>query len=231
MPSIADRLETVRDRICQATHENHRSDSDILLLAVSKKHPASAIAAAHAVGQNHFGENYLQEALDKIGSLSMPELIWHFIGPIQSNKTRAIAENFHWVHTVDRLKIAQRLSNQRPAALAPINLCIQVNIDNELSKSGVTIEEVEELAVAIENLPNIKLRGLMAIPRPNTGDINEGSNAFKKMYDLFNQLKSNNLFSNFDTLSMGMSADLEMAIANGSTIVRIGTDIFGPREK
>ncbi len=223
---LAQRLQDVKQRILDQTVIAKRSAGTISLLAVSKKHPVAKIDEAYQCGQKDFGENYLQEALEKIEALKYKDLVWHFIGPIQSNKTRAISEHFDWVHTVDRLKIAQRLSDQRPQNFDPINVCIQVNIDDEASKSGILKNEALTLARAISDLPNIKLRGLMAIPKA----INEGDDAsFRQMHDLFEHLAGLNEFPDWDTLSMGMSADLEQAIANGANIVRIGTDIFGPR--
>lgn len=224
--NLAQRLQDVKQRILDQAVITKRSPSTITLLAVSKKHTAAAIDEVHQSGQKDFGENYLQEALEKIEALKHKDLVWHFIGPIQSNKTRPIAEHFDWAHTVDRLKVAQRLSDQRPKNLSPINVCIQVNIDEEASKSGVSQDQALTLARAISTLPNIKLRGLMAIPKANiTGD----DSSFRQMHDLFNQLSELNEFPDWDTLSMGMSSDLEHAIANGANIVRIGTDIFGPR--
>jgi len=193
------------------------------LLAVSKTKPASDLREAYAAGLRDFGENYLQEALGKQAELSGLPLIWHFIGPIQSNKTRAIAENFAWVHSVDRLKIAQRLSEQRPADLPPLNICIQVNVSGEASKSGCTPEDLPALAQAISALPNLRLRGLMAIPEP-TEDSDEQNAAFAAVRTLQDQLNLP-----LDTLSMGMSHDLEAAIAQGATWVRIGTALFGAR--
>jgi pyridoxal phosphate enzyme (YggS family) len=193
------------------------------LLAVSKTKPASDLREAFSAGLRDFGENYLQEALGKQTELSDLPLIWHFIGPIQSNKTRAIAENFAWVHSVDRLKIAQRLSEQRPADLPPLNVCIQVNVSGEASKSGCAPEDLPALAQAIIALPNLRLRGLMAIPEP-TDDSDEQNAAFAAVRTLQDQLNLP-----LDTLSMGMSHDLEAAIAQGATWVRIGTALFGAR--
>lgn len=224
--NLADNLRQTQQRIHQQAIDAKRIASEIRLLAVSKKHPASSIDALYQSGQRDFGENYLQEALDKINALKHHSIVWHFIGPIQSNKTRAIAEHFQWVHTVDRLKIAQRLSDQRPQESEAINLCIQVNIDHEASKSGVDKNQVLTLARAIVTLPKIKLRGLMAIPRPS--DVKDDS-SFRQMHELYAEIASMSEFPHWDTLSMGMSADLEQAIANGANIVRIGTDIFGPR--
>lgn len=201
-----------------------RDASSIHLLAVSKTKPAPAVREAYAAGMRDFGENYLQEALGKQAELTDLPLSWHFIGPIQSNKTRAIAENFAWVHSVDRLKIAQRLSEQRPADLPPLNICIQVNVSGEASKSGCTPADLPDLANAISALPRLKLRGLMAIPEP-TEDRAAQDAAFAAVRDLQNSLNLP-----LDTLSMGMSHDLESAIAQGATWVRIGTALFGARD-
>ena len=193
-------------------------------MAVSKTRPASAIRDAWAAGLTHIGENYLQEALDKIDQLQDLPLVWHFIGPIQSNKTRAIAEHFDWVHSVDRLKIAQRLSEQRPAQLPPLNICLQVNISGEASKSGVTPAELPQLADAVAALPNLQLRGLMAIPAPAA----DSAGRRAPLQALREAMA--NLDLPLDTLSMGMSDDLDEAIAEGSTLVRIGTALFGARD-
>ncbi len=207
-----------------------RPAGSVALLAVSKQQPATAIAEVAAAGQTRFGENYLQEALPKMAALAegeQAELEWHFIGPIQSNKTRLIAENFAWVHSVDRLKIAQRLSMQRPGELEPLNLCLQVNISGEASKSGVEPAELAELAMAVAALPRLRLRGLMAIPAP-CDDFAEQRRACARLREWQEQLAGSGLL--LDTLSMGMSDDLEAAIAEGATLVRIGTAIFGPRQ-
>ena len=196
------------------------------MLAVSKRHPAERIEALHALGQAAFGENYVQEALDKMKQLSALPIEWHFIGPLQSNKTREAAGHFHWVQTVDRAKIARRLADQRPAELPPLNVCIQVNIDREPQKHGVMPEEAEQLARLCADLPRLCLRGLMCIPRIGSGD-HDPSASYRLMAGLFRDLQSGGL--ELDTLSMGMSADLEAAVANGSTMVRIGTDLLGPR--
>lgn len=203
------------------------------LLAVSKTKPASDLREAANAGQLAFGENYLQEALEKIEALSdIPDIEWHFIGPIQSNKTRSIAEHFHWTHSVDRLKIAQRLNDQRPNNLPPLNICLQVNVDNEESKSGCRLDELPELAAAIHQLPRLKLRGLMAIPDP--GQPEEDLRAsFQALANALDKLKQQNDLPDtlsLDTLSMGMSGDLELAIAEGATMVRIGTALFGVRD-
>ena len=224
MSTIADNIGLVSQRIRAAADAVQRDASSIHLLAVSKTKPAQAVREAYAAGLHDFGENYLQEALGKQADLTDLPLSWHFIGPIQSNKTRAIAEHFAWVHSVDRLKIAQRLSEQRPADLPPLNICIQVNVSGEASKSGCTPADLPALATAISALPRLKLRGLMAIPEP-TQDRAEQDAAFATVRDLQASL---NLA--LDTLSMGMSHDLESAIAQGATWVRIGTALFGARD-
>ncbi|EAR62878.1 YggS family pyridoxal phosphate-dependent enzyme [Neptuniibacter caesariensis] len=226
MSSIAKNLEKVRQQIADTAVQSNRQSNEITLLAVSKTRPADDLRSAYEEGQRHFGENYLQESLEKIQSLSDLDICWHFIGPLQSNKTRTVAENFDWMHTVDRLKIAQRLSAQRPEQLAPLNICIQVNISNEDSKSGCSPEQVAELADQISQLPNISLRGLMAIPKASS-DPKEQAEAFQKMRLL--QLELQQSHPQLDTLSMGMSGDMNEAISAGSTIVRVGTAIFGPR--
>ena len=224
MSTIADNIGLVSQRIRAAADAVQRDASSIHLLAVSKTKPAQAVREAYAAGLLEFGENYLQEALGKQAELTDLPLSWHFIGPIQSNKTRAIAENFAWVHSVDRLKIAQRLSEQRPADLPPLNICIQVNVSGEASKSGCTPADLPALARAISALPRLKLRGLMAIPEP-TEDRTEQDAAFAAVRDLQASLNLP-----LDTLSMGMSHDLESAIAQGATWVRIGTALFGARD-
>ena len=224
MSTIADNISHVGSRIQTATQAAHRPENSVQLLAVSKTKPAEALREAYAAGLRDFGENYLQEALSKQLELADLPLIWHFIGPIQSNKTRAIAEHFDWVHSVDRLKIAQRLSEQRPAELPPLIICIQVNVSGEASKSGCTPEDLPALAAAISALPRLKLRGLMAIPEP-TDDRAEQDAAFAAVQKLRASLDLP-----LDTLSMGMSHDLESAIAQGATWVRIGTALFGARD-
>ena len=224
MSTIADNIGLVSQRIRAAADAVQRDASSIHLLAVSKTKPARAVREAYAAGLRDFGENYLQEALGKQADLTDLPLSWHFIGPIQSNKTRAIAEHFAWVHSVDRLKIAQRLSEQRPADLPPLNICIQVNVSGEASKSGCTPADLPALATAISALPRLKLRGLMAIPEP-TEDRAEQDAAFATVRDLQASLNLP-----LDTLSMGMSHDLESAIAQGATWVRIGTALFGARD-
>ncbi|WMI99592.1 YggS family pyridoxal phosphate-dependent enzyme [Pseudomonas chlororaphis subsp. aurantiaca] len=224
MSTIADNIALVSARIRAAAQASQRDESSIHLLAVSKTKPAAALREAYAAGLRDFGENYLQEALGKQAELGDLPLSWHFIGPIQSNKTRAIAENFAWVHSVDRLKIAQRLSEQRPADLPPLNICIQVNVSGEASKSGCTPADLPALASAIGALPRLKLRGLMAIPEP-TEDRAAQDAAFAAVRRL-----NESLDLPTDTLSMGMSHDLEAAIAQGATWVRIGTALFGARD-
>ncbi|NLC10187.1 MAG: YggS family pyridoxal phosphate-dependent enzyme [Gammaproteobacteria bacterium] len=227
MSTITDNINKLRDQIRSAAATYQRSADSIKILAVSKTHPASAIAQAHEAGLFDIGENYLQEALEKQAQLTHLPLTWHFLGPVQSNKTKAIAENFTWVHTVDRLKVAQRLSAQRPAHLPPLNICVQVNISQEATKSGCAIDELTELASAIQNLDNVTLRGLMIIPQPST-DFTEQRAAFRQTNLLMQELNQQ-LGLQLDTLSMGMSNDLEAAIAEGATCIRIGTAIFGQR--
>lgn len=224
MSTIADNIQLVSSRIQAAVTAANRAENSVQLLAVSKTKPAQALREAYAAGLRDFGENYLQEALGKQLELADLPLIWHFIGPIQSNKTRAIAEHFDWVHSVDRLKIAQRLSEQRPAELPPLNICIQVNVSGEASKSGCTPADLPALAAAINALPRLQLRGLMAIPEP-TEDRAEQDAAFAAVQKL-----QASLDLPLDTLSMGMSHDLESAIAQGATWVRIGTALFGARD-
>jgi len=228
MSTIADNILQVSSRIHAATLAANRAENSVQLLAVSKTKPAQDLREAYAAGLRDFGENYLQEALGKQLELADLPLIWHFIGPIQSNKTRAIAEHFDWVHSVDRLKIAQRLSEQRPADLPPLNICIQVNVSGEASKSGCTPADLPALASAINALPRLKLRGLMAIPEP-TEDRAAQDAAFAAVRDLIKGLQAS-LNLPLDTLSMGMSHDLESAIAQGATWVRIGTALFGARD-
>ena len=224
MSTIAENIANVRERIKRAAEVAGRDPAAITLLAVSKTRPTSAIRDAWAAGLKDIGENYLQEALDKMAELSDLPLHWHFIGPIQSNKTRPIAEHFDWVHSVDRLKIAQRLSDQRPEHLPPLNVCLQVNISAEDSKSGVSLAELPELAAAVAALPRIRLRGLMAIPAPA-----ETSEARRAPLAALRQA-AQSLPLDLDTLSMGMSDDLTEAGQEGATIVRIGTALFGQRQ-
>jgi pyridoxal phosphate enzyme (YggS family) len=226
MNNMEKNLNDIHARITSAANASGRAADSIMLLAVSKKKPASDIRLAFGCGQRDFGENYLQEALQKMQELQDLEINWHFIGAIQSNKTRSIAEAFDWVHCVDRLKIATRLSEQRPATLAPLNICIQVNIDHEASKAGIELSELDDLARAIAVLPGIRLRGLMVIPAPRT-NYSEQCEAFARLAAALASLQQQGL--DCDTLSMGMTQDMDAAIAQGSTLVRIGTAIFGER--
>ena len=224
MSTIAENIAKVGERIRAAAQASGRDLDHIGLLAVSKTKPAAAVREAYAAGIRDFGENYLQEALEKQAELSELPLIWHFIGPIQSNKTKPIAEHFAWVHSVDRLKIAQRLSEQRPTGLPPLNICLQVNVSAEDSKSGCAPVELAALAQTVNQLPNLRLRGLMAIPEP-TDDVAAQRAAFARLRELRDGLPLP-----LDTLSMGMSHDLDAAIAEGATWVRIGTALFGARD-
>ncbi len=230
MHNIENRLEAVQQRIQTACTECERSAAGVQLLAVSKTQPADAVRQAYNSGQLAFGENYLQEALDKQALLTDLPLQWHFIGPIQSNKTRPIAEHFDWVHSVDRFKIAQRLNDQRGTSKQPLQICIQVNIDQEASKAGVNPAEVLSLVQQVAELPNLRLRGLMAIPAA-AAELASQRLAFEKVRKLLESLQRALPDQSLDTLSMGMSGDLEAAIYEGATIVRIGTDIFGPRQR
>jgi len=226
MASIAENISTIREQITKCAVASGRSPDSVSLLAVSKTQSAERVREAFAAGQRDFGENYVQEALAKIAALPLPGICWHFIGPIQSNKTREIAGNFAWVHSVDRLKIAQRLDAQRPVSMAPLNVCIQVNLSAEETKSGTSLEEVEALCAQIGQLKNLRLRGLMAIPAPCADPVLQRE-VFRPLADLLNRLAPH--YPHMDTLSIGMSDDFESAIAEGSTIVRIGSAIFGPR--
>lgn len=230
MSAISDNLQAVRMAIVEAAHTAGRDPAAIQLLAVSKTFGPEDVVEAAANGQVAFGENYLQEALDKMAAVQALQpglaLSWHFIGPIQSNKTRQIASHFDWVHAVDREKTAQRLSDQRPEGLPPLNICLQVNISDEVSKSGVAPEDVSALAHKLAALPGLRLRGLMAIPEPAQDGAQQRA-PFARMRELLARLRAEGL--EVDTLSMGMSGDLAAAVAEGSTIVRIGTAIFGHR--
>lgn len=226
METIADRLKSALATIQQSTLDANRPLNSVELLAVSKTKPVSDIVQAYEAGQRLFGENYVQEGVEKINTLkSYADIEWHFIGPLQSNKTRLVAENFDWMHTLDRAKIAQRLNDQR-SAHKTLNVCIQVNIDQDDNKSGVSPATLADLAATIDALPNLSLRGLMTIPKVNQLD-SELAASFVKMADLFGQLQSR--YPNVDTLSMGMSGDMQRAIRCGSTMVRVGTGIFGKR--
>jgi len=226
MTTIATNLQGIHARIENACRAAGRHPESVSLLAVSKTFGADAVAQAHAAGQTAFGENYIQEAVEKITALAQLSLQWHCIGPIQSNKSRLVAEHFDWVHTVDRLKIAQRLSEQRPTYLAPLQVCIQVNVDAGLNKSGIAPNNALELAQAVAKLPGLRLRGLMCIPEP-APDFIACCAVFTRVRALFDHMNSAGM--SLDTLSMGMSADLEAAIAGGSTMVRVGSAIFGKR--
>ncbi len=226
MSSIAENYSSIGQQIKLATQKAGRDANAVTLLAVSKTRTAEDIRGLYQLGQRQFGENYTQEALEKIAALSDLPIIWHFIGPIQSNKSRSIAEHFDWVHSVDRLKIAKRLSEQRPSHLPALNICVQVNISHELSKSGCLPESAEALLNQIAELPNLSLRGLMTIPAATT-DITEQRQALARMKHLFETLQQKH--PSLDTLSMGMSNDMEIAIQEGATMVRIGTALFGPR--
>ncbi|MCE9685234.1 YggS family pyridoxal phosphate-dependent enzyme [Shewanella sp. AS16] len=229
MTTITDRLAQAQHRIALAAQKCARDPADITLLAVSKTKPLAQIIAAYEAGQRRFGENYVQEGESKIIALKAdyPDIEWHFIGPLQSNKSRIVAEHFDWMHTLSREKIAQRLSEQRPAGMAPLNVCIQINVSQEESKSGVAPEHMLPLAAAIAGLSGLCLRGLMAIPTA-TYDYELQRREFAQLQQLFQQLQAH--YPEVDTLSMGMSNDLETAIAQGSTLVRIGSAIFGERD-
>jgi len=224
---VTENFRKIQDLLAKATADAGRPAGSVRLLAVSKRKPVAAILEAVAAGQRDFGENFVQESLAKIGQIANDDIVWHFIGHLQANKTRSVAEHFHWVHTVDRLKIAQRLSRHRPYYADDLNICIQVNIDREEAKSGVTVEDLPELAHAIAALPKLRLRGLMCIPaiRETPGEQRE---PFAKLKMQLDALTKSGL--NLDTLSMGMSSDYEAAIPEGATIVRIGTALFGKRE-
>ena len=224
MTTISQRFKQIRSQISNAELAYNRRPGSVLLLAVSKTKPAEDIAAAYQAGQRHFGENYLQEALRKQQELGAYDITWHFIGPIQSNKTKPLATHFDWVHSVDSLKIAKRLSEQRPTHLPALNICLQVNISDEQSKSGIALAELPQLYEQIAKLPNLKLRGVMAIPAPQQ-DFEQQRQPYKALYQAVAELKRPEL----DTFSFGMTGDLKAAIAEGSTIVRIGTALFGER--
>ena len=229
MTTIAQNLKRVRERIATACLEAHRNVEEVTLLAVSKTFGPEAVRAAYAAGQRAFGENYVQEGVDKVVALAdLPGIEWHCIGPLQSNKTRPVAEHFDWVHTIDRLKIAERLSAQRPAGLTPLNVCIQVNMDGGANKSGVAPQEALALARAVAGLPRLRLRGVMTIPEP-APDFAAACALHARARAIFDQLNAAGL--GLDTLSAGMSADLEAAISAGSTMVRVGSAIFGQRER
>jgi pyridoxal phosphate enzyme (YggS family) len=224
--TVTSRLQAVRTRIARVAQSVDRQPDEITLLVASKTHPAERVREAWNAGQTIFGENYLQEALAKRPALSDLPIEWHFIGPMQSNKTKRIAENFVWVHSVDRVKIADRLAKDRPESLPPLQICLQVNVSGEASKSGVAPEELVNLAAHVVRLPRLKLRGLMAVPELTTATALQRSQ-FHMLRELFDRLTRDGY--ELDTLSMGMSEDMDIAIAEGATMVRVGTAIFGPR--
>lgn len=226
MTIITSSLQAVKKRIAAAAKDASRQPDEIKLLAASKTNPAEQVRAAWDAGQTIFGENYLQEALEKIFALSDLPIEWHFIGPIQSNKTKRIAENFSWVHSVDRKKIADRLSRDRPETLPPLQICLQVNVSGEDTKSGVSPKLTSDLATYVAGLPHLRLRGLMAVPELTTATALQRSQ-FHMLREIYDQLRQDGF--DLDTLSMGMSEDMDIAIAEGATIVRVGTAIFGPR--
>ncbi|WP_354625490.1 YggS family pyridoxal phosphate-dependent enzyme [Psychromonas sp. MME2] len=232
MNNIFQQITNVKQKIAHAAQQVHRNPEQVQLLAVSKTKPVALIKQAYDFGLRHFGENYVQESVEKIQQIKTDKafsdpIYWYFIGPLQSNKTRLVAENFDWVQSVERMKIAQRLNDQRPSELAPLNICLQVNISGEQSKSGTTLSQVIELASQVSTLPRLKLRGIMAIAE-NTSDQLRLEKQFQELHNIYLQLQQR--FPNIDTLSMGMSGDLESAIRCGSTMVRIGSDIFGRRD-
>ncbi|MEM9254381.1 MAG: YggS family pyridoxal phosphate-dependent enzyme [Pseudomonadota bacterium] len=223
---LKDHITKLQEKVRRSSQKRHFGNTDIQLLAVSKTQPAAAIRAAYTAGLRDFGENYLQEALEKMSALEELDIFWHFIGPIQSNKTRAIAEAFTWVHSVDRVKIARRLSEQRPPTLPPLQLCLQVNTSGETSKSGVSREALLDLVEEVNPLPGLTLRGLMTVPAPEQ-DPERQRIPFRRLREALESCRE--IAPQMDTLSMGMSADLDAAILEGATIVRIGSAIFGPR--
>lgn len=228
MTSISQNLHSVEQRIADIAKHCGRDSQEIRLLAVSKTKPESDISAAYTAGQRCFGENYVQEGVSKIAALAhLFDIDWHFIGPLQSNKSRLVAENFAWCHTVDRLKLAQRLSAQRPEHMPPLNVLIQVNISDESSKSGISAEQLNDLAANIRHLPQLRLRGIMAIPAPEP-DYAKQLAVCQRMAELYYRLAEN--YPEVDTLSLGMSDDLDAAITAGSTLVRVGSAIFGARQ-
>ena len=226
MIRVTENLRKIRDLLAETAENAGRSRDSVKLLAVSKKQPVNAILEAVSAGQTDFGENQVQEGIDKITEIADPEITWHFIGHLQTNKTRPVAEHFSWVHSVDRLKVARRLSEQRPESLGDLNVCVQVNVDDEASKSGASLDEAADLAAAIVDLPRLSLRGLMCLPAIRE-DFEEQRQPFRRLRELGDQLRSAGM--PIDTLSMGMSDDYRAAIYEGSTIVRIGTAVFGPR--
>lgn len=228
MSNIAERWQNIREKVDTVTKEAGRSPDSVMVLAVSKTFPAADVRAAWAAGAREFGENYVQEGVEKLNELADLPAIWHFIGPLQSNKTRPVAEHFHWVHTVDREKIAQRLNDQRPAHLPPLQVCLQVNISADPAKAGVSITELANLAHRVTQLPNLTLRGLMTVPALDLSETELGAQ-FAQMQQAFLTLQA--AYPSVDTLSMGMSDDMTLAIRHGSTCVRIGRGLFGHRER
>lgn len=228
MPALEHNIESLKVRITNACHHANRDEDSVYLLPVSKTHSIQTLSAAHELGFNQFGENYLSEAKDKIAHFQDKAIQWHFIGPVQSNKTRFLAEHFDWVQTVDRIKIIHRLNEQRPSTLKPLNILIQVNISCDANKSGASINDIASLIELVEHSPRLIFRGLMALPKAHE-DKEETINDFKKMQQLFIALQQK--YPRCDTLSMGMSGDLELAIAHGSTMLRIGSDFFGSRKQ
>ncbi len=226
MIRVTENLRKIRDLLAKSAVEAQRDPGTVKLLAVSKKQPLARVLEAARAGQRNFGENFVQEALEKIEMTASHDLVWHFIGHLQNNKTRVVAEHFDWVHTIDRLKTAERLSRQRPPELQPMNICLQVNVDGETAKSGIAPAALPELALAVRELPQLRLRGLMSLPAVRTNP-DEQRRPFRKLRELAESLSAND--AEFDTLSMGMSNDFAAAIAEGATIVRIGTAVFGPR--
>ncbi len=227
MIRVTENLRIVRDLLAKATVDAGRAPEDVHLLAVSKKQPPEAVIEAADAGQRDFGENFVQEGLAKIEAVGRDDLVWHFIGHLQTNKTRAVAEHFDWVHTIDRLKVAERLGRQRPDHLADLNVCLQINIDDEAGKAGIAPDDALDLAKAVAAVPRLSMRGLMCLPAiRHTAD--EQHQPFAELRELLNQLNDQGLA--MDTLSMGMSGDFAPAIAEGSTMVRIGTAVFGPRD-
>ena len=226
MIRVTENLRKIRDLLAKSAVEAHRDPGTIKLLAVSKKQPVDKILEAARAGQRDFGENFVQEGLEKIAMTASDDLVWHFIGHLQTNKTRVVAEHFDWIHTIDRQKTAERLSRQRPPEKLPLNICLQVNVDNDPAKSGISPDALPALAQAVQELPNLRLRGLMCVPVVRTS-FDEQREPFAKLRELAESLTTNGIA--MDTLSMGMSADYEAAIAEGATMVRIGTAVFGPR--
>lgn len=227
---LCESLASARQRLADAAARAGRPAESVRLLAVSKTKPAERIREAWQLGQREFGENYVQEALDKQAALvDLPDIVWHFIGPLQSNKTRAVAEHFAWVHSVDREKVARRLNDQRPAGLGPLNVCLQVNVSDEATKSGVHLADLATLAQAVQALPRLRLRGLMAIPAPAEG-LAAQREPLARLRQAFEELQARYPEAPLDTLSMGMSDDLEAAVLEGATLVRLGSAIFGSRD-